>query len=646
MSNSSYEYKDLLIQNFNRINPPDMVDISAACAVLADLNDDGSFRNVDYADPTMGAWQGMRHWKNLRIFCGAWHATSDPKFRDGIIAGLNYWAVALPENPNWWWQKIGVPLQVIAILNNMHGEIPDATLRKLRKCFARSNHRAPFTPRFAGQNLFNVAMIQMWKGIFYNQTGMVKNALRHIAALYRIASRDKEGLQEDCSYHLHGPQMQFGVYGREFFFTSVKFLALLAGTPLELSKEKDELINRYFFDGLRWTLFNKKMDYLACGRHMFENCPNDRYEHIADGVKFLSDHDNARLRAEKFLNSDKALSGSRFFYCSDYLVQRRKDFSFTFRMSSLRTTGAEATNNDNMLGVHFGHGVMQYQISGDEYQYMAGLWDWRRLPGLTAVYGDDSLRPGPHGKNYSPVVGGVADGENSGCMLNLQIKEVEFNKSVALFGKTAVFNLSDVKNKTSFPVNTTIESKRYTTPVEVIAAGKKVVFTDGIHQVSQISRIICGETAYTFPTPQDLIIAIEEKEFEWSRLTIWAPGSVSGKTVTIYKPDGDDLDWIVSQAEELPEIECTRSPGCYHAVSDKKSGITCLFFFAPGEAEIPGLGKVACDRKAAVMITKEAITLAETEQNGRKVKFSLNGKNYDFPAGYKRFAGKSFTLYR
>ena len=79
---------------------------------------------------------------------------------------------------------------------------------------------------------------------------------------------------------------------------------------------------------------------------------------------------------------------------------------------------------------------------------------------------------------------------------------------------------------------------------------------------------------------------------------------------------------------------------------DKKSGITCLFFFAPGEAEIPGLGKVACDRKAAVMITKEAITLAETEQNGRKVKFSLNGKNYDFPAGYKRFAGKSFTLYR
>ena len=81
-------------------------------------------------------------------------------------------------------------------------------------------------------------------------------------------------------------------------------------------------------------------------------------------------------------------------------------------------------------------------------------------------------------------------------------------------------------------------------------------------------------------------------------------------------------------------------------MTDKKNGITSIFFFAPGEADIPGLGKVSCDRKAAIMITARTIILAETEQNGRKVKFSLNGKNYDFPAGYKRFAGKSFTLYR
>ena len=315
-------------------------------------------------------------------------------------------------------------------------------------------------------------------------------------------------------------------------------------------------------------------------------------------------------------------------------------------MSSLRTTGAEATTNDNMLGIHFGHGVMQYLFSGDEYHNMAGLWDWRRLPGLTAVYGDGSLRPGPHGKNLSPAVGGVDDGENSGCMLNVQIPELEFNKSVALFGKTAVFNLSDVKNKTSFPVNTTIDSKRYTAPVEVIAGGKKVVFSDGIQKFTQVSRIICGKMAYTFPQPVDLTVAIEEKDFEWNRLTIWADGRVSGKTVTVYNTDGDDLNWIVSPADEVPEIESARNPGFYHAVTDKKSGITYLFFFAPGNAEIAGLGKVSCNRKAAIMITGKTITIAETEQSGRKVKFSLNGKIYDFPAGNKRFAGKSFTLCR
>ena len=646
MKNAAYEYKDILIKNFNRINPPAKADISAAEAVLADLKSDGSFQNIDYADPTRGAWKGMAHWKNLHILSAAWHATSDLKFRDGVIAGLNYWATALPENPNWWWQMIGVPLQAITILNNMHGDIPDATLRKLRKFFDRSNYRAPHGGRFTGQNLFNIALIQMWKGIYYNNIPMVENALKYMISLYCVAPRGKEGLQEDSSFHQHGPQQQFGNYGREYFINSVKFLALLEGTPLELPKANEELIHRYFFDGLRWTLYKNNMDYLACGRQIVKNYPKEKYESIAHVVKFFSNCNDARKRAESFFAADNVLSGSRYFYCSDHLIQRRKDFSFSFKMSSLRTTGSESTNSENLQGIHLGHGVMQYQISGDEYQDMAGLWDWHRLPGLTAVYGDGSLRPGPHSKNLSPDVGGVDDGINSGSMLNLQLPELEFNKSVALFDKTAVFNLSDVKNKTSFPVNTTIDSKRYTTPVEVIAAGKKVVFTDGIHQVPQISRIVCGKTAYTFPIPQDLTIAIEEKDVEWNKITIWADGRVSGKTVTIYNTNGDDFSWIVSPAEELPEIESTRSPGFYHAVTDKKSGITSIFFFAPGEAEIPGLGKVSCDRKAAVMITGEAITLAETEQNGRKVKFSLNGKIYNFPAGFKRFAGKSFTLFR
>ena len=101
----------------------------------------------------------------------------------------------------------------------------------------------------------------------------------------------------------------------------------------------------------------------------------------------------------------------------------------------------------------------QYKITGDEYDGMPALWDWRRLPGLTAVYDDAPLRAKAD-INASPVVGGVSDSINSGVMLNMFQKEkLEFYKSAATFEDAVVFTLSDIKNQTACPVNTTIDSK-------------------------------------------------------------------------------------------------------------------------------------------------------------------------------------------
>ena len=84
----------------------------------------------------------------------------------------------------------------------------------------------------------------------------------------------------------------------------------------------------------------------------------------------------------------------------------------------------------------------------------------------------------------------------------------------------------------------------------------------------------------------------------------------------------------------------------YHAVTDQKSNIKYIFFFAPGEADIPGIGKVSSSTRAAVMITENQILLAETLQNGSPVEFSLNGKTYSFSAPGGLQAGKSSALMR
>ena len=301
-----------------------------------------------------------------------------------------------------------------------------------------------------------------------------------------------------------------------------------------------------------------------------------------------------------------------------------------------------------MQGLHLGSGVMQYKITGEEYDGMTALWDWRRLPGLTAVYDDASLLAYSN-VNSSPAVGGVSDNINSGVMLQMvQAEKLEYCKSVATFDDTIVFTLSGVNNKTACPVNTTIDSKRYTVPVEVFDNnGQRQSYSDGVHRLSGVKRIVCGSTAYTFPGGADLTLAIEEKNVAWNTITSWADGSYSGKSVTIYFSGTRAISYLVHPAEKvIDSIKSIAVGNSYHAVMDPVSNIKYLFFFAPGQAGIPGIGQVACDRKAAVMIKDKHLLLAGVEQSGSAVKFTLNGKLYTFAPPAEMYAGKSVILLR
>ena len=687
---------DLIIRNYNRINPPAEADIARARAILADQNSDGSFKSIQYKDATRGNWLGIKHWSNMHILVGAWHATRDPEYRSAVIAGLEFWGKTLPENPNWWWQFIGAPYNVIRVINNMYGEIPPETLEVMRRCFDRSDIfsmrnlyeegnidpallpdrialteillYAPASPlagecrvKYTGQNLVDTAIIRMWKGIYFKNAEFLFSGIEEVFSEVVVAGSrpplpfdmpevDRlwmnpglEGIQTDYSFHQHGAQQQFGVYGSAYFINIIKFMDLFTGTPLVLPAEKVELMNKYFINGISWTLYKKQFDILACGRELIKDYPWKKYENIARTIECSAKNLKPQLQS-----AEKDLSGSNYFYRSDYLIHRRENRFFSFKMCSKRVRGSESTNFDNMQGLYLGCGVMQYKITGSEYDGMPALWDWRRLPGLTAVYDEGSLLAQPD-INRSPAVGGVSDGINSGVMLNMaQEGKLEYNKSAATFDSAVVFTLSDVKNKTSFPVNTTIDSKRFTTPVKaVFSDGKLQSFSSGIHHLQQVSRIVCGETAYTFLKAVDITLEITDKTVAWNTVTIWADGSFSGKSATFYLTGTQPASYIVHPAgEEVESIKSMIQADFYHAVTDEKSNIKYIFFFAPGEADIPGIGKVSSNAKAAVMITENQILLAETLQNGSPVEFSLNGKTYSFSAPGGLQAGKSSALMR
>ena len=635
----------LLAKNYNSTHMRRGADLKAARAILEDQNSDGSFKSVKYDDKSRGLWRGMKHWYNLRTLTDAWNKTHDEKYRQAVISGLNYWGRVMPSNKNWWWQEIGVPMQAIRVIINMQGTVPAETLETMRGTFNRAVLSG------TGQNLFDAAAIHLWKGVIYRDEKMVEDGVNSLMSVIKISQPGKEGLQADYSFHQHGPQLQFGNYGRGFFEIGTQFMQHLSGTRFAMPEAAEKLLWNYFNDGLRWTLYKKRMDILACGRQITGLAPAGKYDQIISYARRFGDKNGMMEAVREFAGADNLLEGSNYFFRSDYLVHRRKDLYFSYKMCSSRVIGSETINSENLQGLHLGSGVMQYKQSGTEYDMMPGMWDWRRLPGLTAVYDNDSLnaRGARKKTNMSSTVGAVSDGMNTGIVMNCSSSKLGYFKSVAAVDKRIFFTVSNIFNKTASPVNTTVDSRLYTSPVSVTANGKTTTYTDGVYQLDGVNRIVSGNTAYTFFAPQKLTLAIENKDVPWKLVTVDTKGNAKGKTVTVYVDHGssrhcsDKLSYAVSPAGEEPQFTTQFFP-CGHAVRDLKSNTLFVSFFAPGKMAVEGVGEIESDKKAAVMISGERISCADPSQKNKEIAITLNGKRYTFvlPQGY--FAGKSTSL--
>lgn len=58
------------------------------------------------------------------------------------------------------------------------------------------------------------------------------------------------------------------ITGLAYFSEMTKWLAILHGTRFALPEEKAEILNSYYRHGLRWVLFDRQMDFSACGRQI------------------------------------------------------------------------------------------------------------------------------------------------------------------------------------------------------------------------------------------------------------------------------------------------------------------------------------------------------------------------------------------
>lgn len=463
-----------------------------AKALVASLRPDGTFAGVNYQDDNRSAWQVAVHLGNTLSLARAWASPKHELYRDkatgeAVRKAVAWWGKNRPRSSNWWWNDMSVPQTMGNILLLAPELFPNGEVRRNALAVCR---QAKFLPRYTGNNRVFIAQNILRRALLERNVAPLSRAAAVIAEEIRMAPVENKtgwafgGIRADGCYHQHGPQIQFGNYGGEFFANVGYWSNIWQGTRWQYTPEQWKILRHLSFNGFQWVLWKGKMDLLAIGRQLGKNAAENRGERTLKAFRQLraaDPGDKAPYDAvlERNRTGKNTLVGNRHFWNSDYMVHRRPEWYAAIRMNSVRVRPIEDdTNWDNALGRYFSDGACLVMRSGGEYEDITPCWDWTRLPGTTLpktpVYTPEEsekrgLRTGgkpprwTHSVKFRQIgetefVGGVTDGTRGAAVFTMNLDGVRAKKAY-FFDTDAIYELgSGITSTSPYPVATTVNS--------------------------------------------------------------------------------------------------------------------------------------------------------------------------------------------
>lgn len=502
-------------------------------------------------------------------------------------------------------------------------DLPESMLKDAQPILNRSKMG------MTGQNKVWCAGIALMKGLLADNSEMMKTASDAIWSELRITT--EEGIQPDWSFHQHGPQQQFGNYGGSFGASMVMWGSILRGSNYALGGGLLAILRNYLLEGPSWILWKGRMDLSGCGRQVDEGCQTAKARGIQRQLKQMGSIDpDYRSRYETV----NGLTGHKSYWRSDMAVHRRPEWYASVKMSSTRVIGAETCNDENMLGLHLGDGVLLTYQTGAEYEDIVPLWDWKRLPGTTCDQGLENLTPkswngGYGGSDFSGVLG---DGETGMASMIYKRDNLSAQKSYFFLTDHMVCLGSGISGETLGDVYTSVEQSWLTGDVKrgkgwMKHSGVAYQFIDS-EPVLKTDRIE-GNWLPVFPTRGD-------QPVEGNVLSLWINHGKSPKGATyayrVVPCAGSEevKSTVLSNTEAVQAVAC--------------EGMIYAVFYEAAKLKAAKNRIIETDGPCLMQFSEGLIMVADPTHNLQTLEVKVNGKSMivDLPQGAER--GKQVTV--
>ena len=141
-------------------------------------------------------------------------------------------------------------------------------IAKMIEIMKRSDWQHGAPKKWTGANLIWGVGIQIARGCLENDAATVDQGFSRMYQEIEVVAQNKQGIQQDDSFHQHGQQLYSGGYGMVFAVDTGRLILLARGTQFQISSDGMKIFLGYLLDGEQWIIRDSLADYSTRGRNI------------------------------------------------------------------------------------------------------------------------------------------------------------------------------------------------------------------------------------------------------------------------------------------------------------------------------------------------------------------------------------------
>ncbi|KAI7871157.1 chondroitin AC/alginate lyase [Spinellus fusiger] len=488
------------------------------------LSSGGTWSDIDYTSGCSArpaSWPAQNHFLRIVTMASAWNQNkSNSALLAKISTAMNYWfnndfktndcidkagtnkgncPCGTPGfwNTNWYDQMIAMPETIGAACILLKSALTtfqyNNCVTVTQRSYSRINTSLNGVGVMTGANRVDVSIIGAMLGLLTNNPTTFSSALNNFYGSVVVSATGSDGIQADGAFLQHNSQIYNGNYGQDYMGEALRVFIQTAGTSFAPNQATQSAFLTVIA-GSEWLMMQQPdksqwWHYSVVGRMI---ASPSSYKQASGGVtlninsisqattgwanKPSFDAIVSRINNGNYVGPQGQLTGTRFFYSSDYMVHRTTHSVVTLRMYSKRTTGSECDNSQNKQGFHLSDGSIYNYVNGNEYVDIFPGWNWNLIPGTTVDVGGTPLVCGStQWKGIQSFVGGASVGQYGIAVMdyiNPFTKNLAWKKTYVFFPTGYAVYLDSVQSKSTSngqptTVVTTLDQTRLNGPVYV-----------------------------------------------------------------------------------------------------------------------------------------------------------------------------------